>query len=1546
MTESEYNKPRVLLILGMHRSGTSATARVANLLGATLGTNLIEPAEDNPDGFWEHADVVSINEELLASLGRTWYDMREMPANWMQSEASAHTRGRITELMATEFAGASFIAIKDPRMCLTSALWVEVLNGLGYDVNCLFVVREPREVVNSLHVRNKWAKEPLFLMWVQYVIEATVGTRGSPRTLITFDQLLDNWSATMQRVAEKLAITWAGGEAVEKDVSAFLKKGNRHHVAASSLQPLNADDAIPLFAVDVYNLCLGIASSEKDWCDLEPLERRYKSVSGLYAARMDELLTMRWDAENRTQRAEAKLDSIVHVGEASLSAARDEIVQKVEGTIAQVDGRIGVLDERLEALGKRVAKFDKLFRKQMPELSRSILADEGRIASIEQTLDRQIIDLKQAVEQKELQVQQLLASSSWKVTAPFRWAVVHFSPSSIRRASARSLRWIYRHLPLPQAFKKAIKGAGFKLFAPLIKNTHSYRAWREGDAGTYAGAWSPSQSDALSGSGASHVLQDLYRTATGTGDDYVSFDDTPVDHHELDVRAIAFYLPQFHPIPENDEWWGKGFTEWTNVSKAVPQFVGHYQPRIPGELGFYDLRIVDVMRRQVELARHYGVQGFCFHYYWFAGKRLLERPLQQWLDNKDIDFPFCICWANENWTRRWDGFDQEMLISQDYSPEDDVAFITALEPLLRDPRYIRVGGRPLIVLYRPSILPDAAATLERWRAHCRKVGIGELFIAMVQFDVDDPRLYGFDAAIEFPPHKLARDLQPINSRLQIVNPSYSGHVIDYQSVVQRARRADDVDYPMFRGVFPSWDNEARKPGRGYTFANATPRRYREWLNIAVDYARRRPVNGERMVFINAWNEWAEGAYLEPDRRYGYAYLKQTRAALLASVDATDSPQRVVVVSHDANPHGAQYLALHLVRELSQGMGLEVEVVMLGGGRLESDFEQLAPVHKFYEHEKDAEALAQDLSQRGFEFVIANTAVAGRIVEPLQSAGMKVVSLVHELPGVIRSYGLEDAVRVMGEHAEHIVVPAAVVGEGLKEYFASPDAEAKLVVRPQGLFTRSRYRGLTRFDDARRNLRKRLSLPLDAKIVLSVGYADRRKGIDLLARAAIKCIAFDPNMHFVWVGHHEAEAVAEAKASLRDAGCEAHFHLVGMDFDTDDYYAGADVYALTSREDPFPSVVLESLSVRTPVVAFASTGGAADFIRENGCGVTVPAFDVNAYADALLKVSHDNALREELGEVGVRFVDLQFSFRAYAMDLLTLGGMNIPRVSVVVPNYNYARYMRERLTSVSEQSLPVYEIIVLDDASTDESLETLQKLRGNIHPEPLIVSNRQNSGSVFRQWLKGVEMARGDYVWIAEADDLSKPEFLARLTRLLDANPEAVIGFTQSEQIDEAGRLINSDYFGYTDDLCTARWSENYVADGRAEVIAGLAVKNTLPNVSGVLFRREPLLDVLRTHIEDIASYRIAGDWLVYLLLLRNGKIVFESSACNQHRRHRSSVTLGSRGQELCEEVLRIQRTAETMFELDDSTIEAARRYAESLKSHFGLSDTGTATGKP
>ncbi len=345
------------------------------------------------------------------------------------------------------------------------------------------------------------------------------------------------------------------------------------------------------------------------------------------------------------------------------------------------------------------------------------------------------------------------------------------------------------------------------------------------------------------------------------------------------VRLLAFYLPQYHPIPENDEWWAKGFTEWTNVTKAKPNFDGHYQPHLPADLGFYDLRVPEAREEQAKLAREYGVYGFCYYYYWFGGKKLLHRPLDDMLESGAPDLPFCVCWANENWTRKWDGQDSTALISQHYSAEDDLRFIDSLIPAFRDRRYVRIGGRPLLLVYRVNLLPDPAYTARLWRERCREAGVGELYLACVQsFDnlTADPREFGFDAAVEFPAHGMAVAADAPDGS---VDPDFTGMFFDYAATSENYMRRDTPPYPLFRGVMPSWDNTARRQNDGHIFIRSDPERYKLWLRHMVDKTRQFHVGEERILFINAWNEWAEGAYLEPDRKYGRQYLEATRDAL-------------------------------------------------------------------------------------------------------------------------------------------------------------------------------------------------------------------------------------------------------------------------------------------------------------------------------------------------------------------------------------------------------------------------------------------------------------------------------------------------------------------------------------------------------------------------------------------------------------------------------------------------------------------------------------------
>jgi lipopolysaccharide biosynthesis protein len=316
------------------------------------------------------------------------------------------------------------------------------------------------------------------------------------------------------------------------------------------------------------------------------------------------------------------------------------------------------------------------------------------------------------------------------------------------------------------------------------------------------------------------------------------------------------------------------------VTRAEALFRGHYQPHLPSELGFYDLRLEEVREAQADLARDHGIYGFCYHYYWFGGKRLLERPLSEMLASGRPNFPFCVSWANENWTRRWDGREQEILLKQEYSTEADRAFIRELFPVFSDRRYIRVNGKPLLLVYRTETLPNSKKTADLWREESIRAGIGDLYLCRVEsFSAVKPESIGFDAACQFPPLLIyAPELNPALV-LNGADPSvFQGKMFDYLGLARQALNSK-VDYKRFVGVSPSWDNTARRGKDGYMWLNSSPVEYEKWFVEAVKNTLRFCHGEERLIFINAWNEWGEGCHLEPDQRYGRAYLQATRRAM-------------------------------------------------------------------------------------------------------------------------------------------------------------------------------------------------------------------------------------------------------------------------------------------------------------------------------------------------------------------------------------------------------------------------------------------------------------------------------------------------------------------------------------------------------------------------------------------------------------------------------------------------------------------------------------------
>lgn len=355
------------------------------------------------------------------------------------------------------------------------------------------------------------------------------------------------------------------------------------------------------------------------------------------------------------------------------------------------------------------------------------------------------------------------------------------------------------------------------------------------------------------------------------------------------IKAIAIYLPQFHPIPENDGWWGKGFTEWTNVSRSYPLFKKHNQPRIPTDLGYYDLRVKEIRSEQARLAKKYGIHGFMYYHYWFNGKQLLERPVKEILRTGEPDFPFCLCWANETWSRRWLGEEKEVLIHQDYSPEDDVNHSLWLCEAFSDHRYIKVNDRPVFTIYRPMDFPNPEATIHRIKETVIKQGLKEPYIIGSNSHAQDitPHKIGLDAVLNFEPQlsmlpeftndqwswgKIFRNL-----RQGVLSPSMK--IYDYREAKELMQKRS-FEYPYYPCIMVGWDNTPRRGKRAIIIKNQRPDIFEESLRFGLEKLNSfRAHLDERFLFINAWNEWAEGNYLEPCLENGHSYLEAIKKVL-------------------------------------------------------------------------------------------------------------------------------------------------------------------------------------------------------------------------------------------------------------------------------------------------------------------------------------------------------------------------------------------------------------------------------------------------------------------------------------------------------------------------------------------------------------------------------------------------------------------------------------------------------------------------------------------
>lgn len=507
--------------------------------------------------------------------------------------------------------------------------------------------------------------------------------------------------------------------------------------------------------------------------------------------------------------------------------------------------KVQKLSEKNQSLVHEVQKLSGYRKKteiQMQEFSDCIQSADFQI----QELKARESDLRTDVSRLLQDISDIYASASWKFSMPVR-------------AAGMSIRWLARHVHAVHKCATAVhilKNGGIKLLLHELRHYKEHKTYVQQQ----------------------EHPQDL--SVDSKYEENIDFSDQTTD-----VKLLAFYLPQFHIFPENEAWWGKDFTEWTNVKSGTPGFEGHYQPRVPhADFGYYDLTDIQVLKKQAELASQHGIYGFCFYYYWFSGKRLMEKPLDLLLAHPEIKLRYCLCWANENWTRAWDGQNRDILITQNYSDADDHNFITDLKKYMDDPRYIRIYGKPLILVYNPGQIPNCQKSFRLWRQTAEELGIGEILIWTCQTANHTARQLQIenciDAEVEFPPHNMWWESAAVRG---VELGGKSAFLYSYPKVAQEVVRrfgTDKQTIPVHHGCMLAWDNAARRKDGWFTYCGFSLKSLYQWMLAAAEDARKNFEPEERVVFINAWNEWGEGTYLEPDETYGYASINTVSKAVM------------------------------------------------------------------------------------------------------------------------------------------------------------------------------------------------------------------------------------------------------------------------------------------------------------------------------------------------------------------------------------------------------------------------------------------------------------------------------------------------------------------------------------------------------------------------------------------------------------------------------------------------------------------------------------------